>query len=62
MNGRHRIVAHQHFPRLAVFAGLRQIEPGLDVLAGGAGMVAGRQQIDIDRTLATDRASAPMPD
>ena len=46
---RQRIVAHQRFPGGAVFARLRQREPSLDVLASGASVVAGRQQVDIDR-------------
>ena len=53
-----RIVAHQCFPGLAVFACLRQSEPGLDVFARRAGVVAGRQEIDIDRPTRADRPSA----
>jgi hypothetical protein len=49
MRRRQRIVLHQRRPGLAVLARLRQIEPGLDVLPGRAGVVAGREQIDIDR-------------
>ena len=46
---RHRVVPHQRLPRLAILPGLRQPQPRLDVLARRAGVVAGRQQIDIDR-------------
>ena len=49
VHGRQRVVAQDRLPGLAVLAGLRQIEPGLHVLAGRAGVVAGRQQVDIDR-------------
>ena len=45
MHGRHRVVAHQHVPGLAVLAGLRQRQPGLDILAGRTGVVARRQQV-----------------
>ena len=44
---RQRIVRHQRLPRAAVVAGLRQRQPGLDVLAGGACVIAGRQQCDV---------------
>ena len=46
-----RIVLRQHAPGVFVVAGFGVIEPGLDVLAGRAGVVAGRQTIDIDRPL-----------
>ena len=46
---RHRVVPHQRLPRLAILPRLGQPQPRLDVLARGAGVVAGGQQIDIDR-------------
>ena len=46
---RHRVVPHQRLPRLAILPRLGEPQPRLDVLACGAGVVAGRQQIDIDR-------------
>ena len=58
MHARHRVVADQRLPSFAVLARLREVEPGLDVFAGGAGMVAGRQQINIDGTAGTRRAGS----
>ena len=46
---RQRIVLHQRFPGSPVFARLRQREPGLDILAGRAGVVARRQQRHVVR-------------
>ncbi len=60
VHGRHRVIPDQRFPRLAVLAGLRQIKPGLDVLAGRAGIVAGRQKVDIERTARPDRPCPPL--
>ncbi len=57
---RHRIVAHQRLPGLAVLAGLGQIEPGLDVLSGWAGIVAGGKQINVDRASEPDRTGTLM--
>jgi hypothetical protein len=54
------IVADQRFPCGAVLSSLRQCEPRLDVLAGRAGGVAGRKQVDIDRMLMTNRASPSL--
>ena len=49
MDRRHRIVADDDVPGLAVVASLRLGEPGLDVFAGRAGVVARRQAVHIDR-------------
>ena len=46
---RQRVVPHQLAPGFLVVAGLGVEQPALDVLAGRAGMVAGRQAVDIDR-------------
>ena len=35
-------------------------EPGLDVLAGGAGVVAGREEVEIDRPLRAHVAGRPL--
>ena len=42
MHRRHRVVAHQRFPCLAVLARLGQIEPRLNILSSWAGIVAWR--------------------
>ena len=55
VNGRERVVADQRFPGLLEAARLRMREPGLDVLAGRARVIAGRQQIHIHRVTAADR-------
>jgi hypothetical protein len=57
MDCRHWIVAHQGLPRLPVLARLGQRQPRLDVLTRWAGMIARRQQVDIDRVGATRRPS-----
>ena len=49
VNRRHRVVFHQPQPGCFIGPFFRVIEPGLDVLAGGAGVIARRQPIDIDR-------------
>ena len=49
MHRRHRIVADDEVPGLTVPAGLRLGEPGLDVFASRAGVVAGRQAVDVNR-------------
>jgi hypothetical protein len=54
-----RVVFHVLPPRRLVLAGLRVRQPRLDVLAGRAGVVAGRKRIDIDGTLPSTRARAP---
>ena len=58
VHGRHRVVGDQQLPRLAVFPLLRQGQPALDVLAGRAGIVAGRQQVGIDRPARAHRSRA----
>ena len=55
------IVFHQREPRLAVAALPRMGEPGLNVLAGRAGIVAGGQEVDIDRPLRAHRADPLHP-
>ncbi len=45
----HRVVLHQLLPGLFVGPFFRMIQPGLDVLAGRACLVTGRQMIRIDR-------------
>ncbi len=55
-----RVVGDQDFPGLAVIAGLRQREPGLDVLAGRAGVVAGRQQIGPNGMAGAERTGAAV--
>ena len=48
---RQRIVGDQRLPGLPEIAGLGVRQPGLDVLAGRAGMIAGRQHVHIHGTL-----------
>ena len=47
-------------PGLAVAARLREGQPRLDVLAGRAGVVAGRQEVDVLRPLGAGRAGAAL--
>jgi hypothetical protein len=49
VHGRHGIVANQRLPGVAILPGLRQGEPGLDVLAGRTRVIAGRLQVDVNR-------------
>ncbi len=58
VHSRQRIVADQRFPCGSVVSRLRQSEPRLDVLAGGAGRIAGRKQVHIEGTPMTYRAGA----
>ena len=53
-----RVLFHVLPPGLLVVAGLRVRQPGLDVFAGRARMVAGRKMIDKDRALPSTRAGA----
>ena len=46
-----RVVLDEGTPRRLVLPGLRVVEPALDVLAGRAGVVAGRQAVDVDGSL-----------
>jgi hypothetical protein len=57
MDGGKGIVRDDRFPSFAVAARLRQIEPGLDIFAGRAGIVARRHEIDIKWALDAGRAS-----
>ena len=56
---RQRIVLDDRLPRLAETAGGGMREPGLDVLAGGTGVVAGREEVEIDRPLRAHVADRP---
>jgi hypothetical protein len=49
MYGRQGIVTHQHFPSFAVSPCLRKVEPCLNVFPCGTCVVAGGQQVDINR-------------
>ena len=51
MNRRHRVIFGQALPGLLEAARLGVGQPGLDVLSRRTGVVAGRQQIDVDRPL-----------
>ena len=53
-----RVLLHVLPPGALVVAGLRQGEPGLDVLPGRTGVVAGRKMIDVDGALPSTRAGA----
>ena len=53
-----RVLLHVLPPGALVVARLRQGEPGLDVLPGRTGVIAGRQMIDVDRALPSTRAGA----
>ena len=55
VHARQWVVADQRLPGGAILAGLRERQPGLDVLAGRAGDIAGRREIDIDRPLGPHR-------
>jgi hypothetical protein len=57
---RQRVVADERFPGGAKLAGLGEREPSPDVLARRAGVVAGRQQIDIDGPPRAERACASL--
>jgi len=56
--GRHRVVLHQFAPGFLVVAGLCVEQPALDVFAGRAGVVAGRQAVDIHRPVRAPGAGA----
>jgi hypothetical protein len=58
MRRRQGVVGHERLPRPAVFAGLCRRQPGLHVLAGRAGVVAGWQQRDIVRQAGAEWAGA----
>jgi hypothetical protein len=56
VDGWQRIVPHELAPGALEVAGLRQRQPRLDVFAGRARVVAGRQVVDVLGPLATQRA------
>ena len=53
---RKRVVLHQHAPGLLVVAALGLEQPGLDVLAGRALLVARRHAVEVDRPRVAPRA------
>src|SRR6516162_11020390 len=61
VHGRHRIVANEHLPGVAILPSLRQGKPGLDVLAGRTRVIAGRQQVDVNRAPGSNRACPLLP-
>jgi hypothetical protein len=61
MHGRQGIVAHQRFPSLAILPRLREIEPGLNVLTRRTSRIAGRQQINVNRTPHAHRPRSLVP-
>src|SRR4029453_15249833 len=61
VRARKRVLFHVLLPGCLVAAGLREVEPGLDVLASGTGMIAWRQKIHVDRSL-PPRGAGPLPD
>ncbi len=61
MHARQRIVPDERLPGLSKLGGLGERQPSLDVLAGRAGDIAGRQEIDIDRPLGPHRPRASLP-
>ena len=56
MHRRHRVIPDQCLPGLAILARLGQFEPGLDILPCGTRVVAGWQQIRVNRTTNPDRS------
>ena len=56
---RQRVVPHQVLPSLLVPAGLCEVQPTLNVLAGGTGAVTGRQEVVVDRMGAARRTRLP---
>src|SRR5512132_584271 len=56
---RQRIVLEDGLPRFAETAGGGMREPGLDVFAGGTGVVAGWEEVEIDRPLRAHVADRP---
>ena len=57
---RQGIVLHQALPGGGIIAALGLEEPFLDVLPGRAGVVAGRQPVDIDRPLGAPRTGVVL--
>ena len=58
VNGRHRVVPHQYFPGGFEFACLCLVQPSLDILACGTGVVARWYGIDKNRLLMPEGAGA----
>src|SRR6187455_225645 len=58
VGGRQRVLLHVLPPGALVVTRLREVEPGLDVLAGRTGVIAWRQMIDVDGQLPSTRARA----
>ena len=58
----HGIVADKRLPSVAMLSSLNQGKPRLNVLAGRAGMIAGRQEIGIHRTSGSHRSGAQLRD
>ena len=61
VHARQWVVPDERLPGLSKLGGLGERQPSLDVLAGGAGDIAGRQEIDIDRPLGPHRPRALLP-
>ena len=57
---RQRVVGYQGLPRAAILTCLRKRQPGLDVLPGGAGVIAGRLQRDVVWQPGAERPGAVM--
>ena len=58
---RQGVLLHVFLPRRLVSPRLREVEPGLDVLAGRTCVVARRKEVDVDGPLPPRRAG-PLPD
>jgi hypothetical protein len=58
----HGIVADERFPSVPMLSSLNQGKPLLNVLAGRAGMIAGWQEIDIERSARAHWSSAQLRD
>ncbi len=60
MNGRQGVVLNEDFPGCSVITFDDLGEPSLDVLTGRARGVAGREEVEVDRTSAANRARGAM--
>jgi len=60
VHGGKRVIRHQPIPCFLEPSRLCQCEPGLDILACGAGGVAWREAVDVDRPLHAHR-TGPLP-
>jgi len=56
VNRGQRVIFNQLTPRALVVSGLGERQPRLNILAGGAGIIAGRQEINIFRPARAQRA------